>query len=198
MDITTEIRIEKQDLVTLAIANGEKKMRKELAALKATIATADKNIADLEKRLEEETQRLIPKTIQNMVKRFNDNKDIDIQQKLSCRIYRGTDNNVVEISIGQKGGGWGSTYVTLASKKVPFSTAQTNFKVAIKEQQELKEQVQQEAVDIRRKLSDIPAFERQMRARIVELELGKTDEGRKYLASLTDGAVDDAIKLIGM
>ena len=225
--MTTEImfNFDKQDLVSIAIANGEKQMRQKIKDIKHQINELDNTeqikLDMLIKNGEDTAAKNFEKISMKIEGGISAMGLNDLEMEIHCDVnypkdYMSTKDlqNLPNKKVSKQI--ITNTYkIELARKKDPDFKLKTSSsftllfesmdgtKVQYKIMNELAELVKKRkelfntGVEWRKKLNDIPAFERQMKAAVAKSEMTKTAEGRALLESMmTD--IDSVIEMLGM
>jgi flagellar capping protein FliD len=204
VNVTQEFSIDKQDVVTVAIARGEAKIKNKIRMLQAQIADLKKSNEAIEAEYKaigekEVMSRLAGKhkAAEKVVDAIRNDLGIE---KTSCtietQVYTVANSSVKLVNSG-------TLFIKINSDKsdverIAFEATAKQRELSEKfsaNEQQISE-LTAEAVSWKRKLSDMPAFERQMRAAIVEQQLEKTVAGREILESLGKN-FEESIKMIG-
>ena len=205
-DISSNFQIDKQDIVTVAIARGEKKIREK-------VKEAQTAISDLNKQLEEKTKFIIlygeaaiedelEDTMIDVavamtaigkygIKVETKDKNIDVNSILGAYKNKQLKPNHGSVSLVRDRQQFLIRTVELGATPDQIRVAEEHEKLTVQ-----KQDITTEAVNWKKKLSDMPAFERQMRAVVVQDEMNKTENGKAILAAL-DKNFEDAILMIG-
>ena len=206
LDISSNFQIDKQDIVTVAIARGEKKIREK-------VKEAQFAISDLNKQLEEKTKFItlygeaaidteLKDTMIDVgvamtaigkynIKVETKDKNIDVNSILGAYKNKQLKPNHGSVSLVRDRQQFLIKTVELGSTPDQIRVAEEHEKLTVQ-----KQDITTEAVNWKKKLSDMPAFERQMRAVVVQDEMNKTENGKAILAAL-DKNFEDAILMIG-
>jgi hypothetical protein len=205
-DISSNFQIDKQDIVTVAIARGEKKIREK-------VKEAQTAISDLNKQLEEKTKFItlygeaaieteLEDTMIDVgvamtaigkynIKVETKDKNIDVNSILGAYKNKQLKPNHGSVSLVRDRQQFLIKTVELGPTPDQIRVAEEHEKLTVQ-----KQDITTEAVNWKKKLSDMPAFERQMRAVVVQDEMNKTENGKAILAAL-DKNFEDAILMIG-
>lgn len=206
LDISSNFQIDKQDIVTVAIARGEKKIREKVKEAQAAIS-------DLNKQLEEKTKFItlygeaaieteLEDTMVDVgvamtaigkynIKVETKDKNIDVNSILGAYKNKQLKPNHGSVSLVRDRQQFLIKTVELGPTPDQIRVAEEHEKLTAQ-----KQDITTEAVNWKKKLSDMPAFERQMRAVVVQDEMNKTENGKAILAAL-DKNFEDAILMIG-
>lgn len=211
--IQTNLNITQNDIATLAIAKGEERIRQNITKQKALIKETEEKIQHCKKEFEKIGNSIIATSTQDIVKNIKKACNILKQiEKISIEInniiewdtgYRYNflaknsketiSPNIIEINISSRQGGrikfYRNEFEINAKQKELVSIVENQlspFLVSCK----------QELAIFHKKLSDMPAFERQMRAAVIKAQLDKTKSGKEILDSI-EHELEKSIKLIG-
>lgn len=210
LNIETVMRLDKQDIVNVAIAKIESRLRNQIKGLSGQIVKLTEELTKAGemilatgiKALDlHQSADMINTKCDAVIELLGKDKfAIDVTDQIPDRNAilqaRRTKNQTFNSRsyllspINGRGG------ITLDSITIPV----TGTQIALMNEADRCEKdiasVNSEIVGLKRKLSDMPAMERQIRARVVEAELNKSDNGKGLLESLT-GQIDEMINLIG-
>lgn len=195
-----DVNFDKNDVVVVAIAKIENKIRKEIRNVKSDIAAIDKQITALDKEITRESKKTVPGVLVNK-------KDILTKALKDTNLDDALEMDV-ETSAPQHHDG--ENYHKLIVYKLDkhkkrhhgdviedIYIAQTDRQKEIydeiKAHKERREQRLEDGVNFKRQLQEVPAAERQMRAIVVEDELRKTEEGTR-LVQLLEEKYENTIK----
>jgi len=198
--VSFEAKFNETDLVTVAVAKGERILKNQLTAKKAEIEET-KNL--ITKNKSGQTKMLknmlhpfkaavaeLNKTLKKITKDDSFSISSDFNNEYDYKLEKHVLKNRFSVSFSRK---------TIAAKFLPLTKAQ---KDAIKEEEDLGKalkELQKSALEIKRKISDIPMLERQMRAKVMEAQLKMTDEGSALLDQLLEkSGLDSSLKLLGI
>lgn len=188
--ITASLDIDKDDILTVVLARAEAKMQKQ-------IATADKNVKNLQKELNKAQADLDA----------NLNKAAEAHfRRAASKFVEAFDAANVKATTTAKYTGLNkdetfNVVLSVASRVVSFNCAETipledrprRMLAAIATMNEEIAAARQELIDWRRRASQLPALERQYRAKLVESKLSETEDGQKILASLDLDSLNESI-----
>lgn len=204
-EVQTSAKFNENDLVTVAVAKGETMMREKIISLKEQIVKLegirDKTSIKHNKTIENITSPL-HKAKPELLKALKKvNKKATLEIFTSPSSYDNTPINVVRLIFGGingvDSGGRGRT--DLANMDVPETQEQKTLRMKIEKITDDLQDLKNEALSMKRKLSDIPALERQMRAKVVENQIGKTAGGKEFLDTLINGTdISKTLNLLGM
>jgi len=205
-DISSNFQIDKQDIVTVAIARGEKKIREKVKEAQAAIAELNKEIDSKIKFITKHGEAAVDEALEEIsfdvgvaitalekygIKAETRDREVDINAILSYHKKKNFKPNHGAISIHRD-----RQQLLIKSVDIAITDDQIRLIEEHAALQTQKEQLTTEAVGWKKKLSDMPAFERQMRAVVVQDEMNKTENGKAILAAL-DKNFEDAILMIG-
>lgn len=193
--IITEVQFNKQDIVTVALARAESHIRKQ-------IKNARLNADKLAETIETERNNFTTYGAKSIPQHMNDKlkvmkkaaivaklgKDVDFQIKHTIV----NDKNHYHLSIFSDDSSWD---IVLSSTNL--SKFQQNCQVIIKKLLKTRINTLEDGVRCKAQLGDMDAYERQMRAKVVESELKKTVDGKAILDILLKD-FEDTIKQIEM
>lgn len=202
LTIFINLKFDKNDMVLIAVAKAEKKLRDMIALENNNKKDAEERVADLQGKLQVDAEKNIPSKISQLVRdvkvlanklgkmpsvgishTFKDVWDKDEQQY---------DNRYV-INVKFPHGdnpGFKVEYTT------PQTTAQRNIRDQITVTRKAYELAVSEALKWKEKLADIDTFERQIKAHVVERQLQQTEEGKKLLNAM-DTNFEGTLEMIG-
>jgi hypothetical protein len=212
-NVAANFTIDKQDIVTVAIARGESKIR-------GTIKQLQVEAAELNAKIEinnELIQKLGEASVSSAlavaladgesaagmlsdygVKVEVSEKRVDVMGITNFwKDPSGLKANIGNVIMRSSGENGRISNIILKSVALPPTQAQIdlakyNYDLAMQHQK-----IVTEAVNWKKKLYDMPAFERQMRAVVVQDQLNKTQNGKAVLDAL-DKNFEQAIQMIGM
>jgi len=196
--VETNAKFNENDLVTVAVAKGETMMRERILKIKESIskleAVHEKLIAKHEKtfdNISSPIHKVYPEILKAL-KKVNKKAELNISTCLRSNSKK-QNMNVTTLSF------IGSSTARLATVETPETKEQKDLSKKIDAAYHGLSDLKTEALDIKRKLSDIPALERQMRAKVVENQIGKTAGGREFLDTLINGSdISSTLKLLGI
>lgn len=190
--IDTEIgmNFDKNDVVIVAMAKIESEIRRNIRESKNEISRIDKKIIDIDNEYRKNGKDNPPKVVVDKEKFYNDviKKSKDSLGVITVHSVANNKDSLNSYSVmlqelDQDGKVLRSIYIL--QKNTSLTARQ---KAILKEMDNLlKERETQvsRGVDWKKKLNDIPAAERQMKAVVVESELNKSKEGKALVDLLT-------------
>jgi len=202
--ISSDIKIDINDLVLIAVAEAEKQLRTNLKQLQSQITILkdainkkqEKYIKKYEKKLEEKVAAK-RKNYQNALKLIgNSNITIQTVKKVIAidEIKSADARNTIQYTFAITSGTPSQSRRPISQNIVTSFVLSTHcfkpFPGQIKDaaeiikMEEAKQNAAQECVEIQQKMSNIPAFERQMRAKVAHHQLSKNSIGRQMINSM--------------
>jgi len=201
VEVTTTVELNKQDVVTVAMAKIESHVRKRVREAKQKISELDKLIGEKQLLVETESERIIPAPMlarrRKMEKGVRDAGFKDIVYRINSEQFENTKTNRYTASINKETDRGISHAIVLEIEIKDFNKSQSNAIDDIAKMRKQKSDLADEAVRWKSKLSDMAAVERQMRAKVVESELEKTKDGKALIAILTKD-YEETINLLEM
>jgi hypothetical protein len=203
--VQTDVLIDKNDIVAVAVAQAEMKIRNNVKRCKQKIEDNNTQIDVLVKKFKTDGENMMNKKfaakfksidlkIQSLKLDLKIEKEFNIQRSGNALNEHGKNiTNQISIYIIHVDS---KQTINLIDEKFPATKAQVALAQSIKNLKDLNEDLTTEGANWRKKLSDIPAIERQMRAKVAEAEMNKTETGRKILSSMLEN-LDSTIKMIG-
>jgi hypothetical protein len=201
--VHTEILLDKNDIVAIAVAEAEKKIRQNVAMCKAAVKNCDEKIESFEEEFELEGNAFLDKKANPRFKSIK-TKISSLQLKLKTVLEYSTqppeyclqyskDINSFTISIQTES----DCSLTIVNETFPATKSQEAIAAKIATLNQAKINFISEGNDWKRKQSDIPALERQMRAQVARNEAEKTVTGKAMVKAMLDN-LDATIKMIGV
>ena len=199
-EISVEATFNKSDLITIAVAKGERILRQNLIDKR-------KETNDIRKAIND-NKDMQGKVLKNLLGSYEPQAAAlnKIIEKLNPEAVVLTSISIAKVYDYKKREEFPKNRFTISFKNYTIARKDTNL---TKEQKDLRAKAktlttalsksQNEALDIKRKLSDITSLERQMRARMMETQLNSTKEGKVLLNKiLKESGIDSSIKLLGL
>jgi len=201
LEVTTTVELNKQDVVTVAMAKIESHIRKRVREAKKKISELDKLIGEKQLFIETESERIIPAPMlakrKKMERGVRDAGFKDIVYRINFEQFENSKTNRYTASIMKGTEDRISHVIVLETEVKDFNKSQSNAIDDIAKMRKQKSDLADEAVKWKSKLSDMAAVERQMRAKVVESELEKTKDGKALIAILTKD-YEETINLLEM
>jgi hypothetical protein len=197
--VQAEMHLDKNDIVAIAVAEAEKKIREQLTFIKTRIHSIEEDIEKSDQVFVCDGESLLKRKIGKKIKDFSAKvsalgfgleAEIDIDVMID-QVEELTNNYLLSIC-GKDG-----TRMKIISKSFPATKVQLDIKDQKTKMHEQKAKLLGDGVKWRSKQSDIPALERQMRAKIARAQLEKSKGGQSILKSMLKN-LDDTVNLIGM
>ena len=201
---TANLDFDKEDIAAIAIAEAEIKMRE-------TVKTIRKHIVDIENAINETEDRIhilgndaITKKTATTLKNIKAGlkttkiKTISAELNISVNVVSTTDVpiNHYSIRIILKNKDRLISEMIIERDSFPAIQSQLTEMKKLHELENQKATLTSEAMDWRRKLSDMPMLERQIKAKLARHQIEKTVEGRAMINELIKN-FDQTVKLLG-
>ncbi len=199
--IVTDIRIDKNDLLTVVLSRAEQKMQVAVQDAMNKVKALEKDQGKADAALKEAVSAVSGTHYKDAIEKFKAALAlVDATATVTTTSQLKTDNQnnytdkvAVEMRVTSTGG-YNSSLCF--STTVPTTDA---IKAQIAEITGIKASLQtarEEVVTWRKKLANLPALERQYKAKLVEAQLSKTEDGKDLLASLDLANFEDSIKAL--
>jgi hypothetical protein len=195
---TASLDFNKEDIAAIAIAEAEVKMRE-------TFNTVRNQISDLEKAIEEINDEIrilgedaISKKTESTLKNINAGLKVTKIKNIEVQLSKSVENdqNRYSITIILKDKDRVLSQMIVEKDSFPFIQTQTTALKKYFKLEDQKKQLNNEAMNWRRKLADMPMLERQIRAKLARNQIEKTKEGRAMIDELVKN-FDQTVKLLG-
>jgi hypothetical protein len=193
LSISGKININMQELVSVGLAKMEsrftariKEHTGEVTALKSEIKAAEASIDAI-------IESLIPDEF-TAIKEYLNNAQLDSHTasiKSSYEVNQSLNFFILEIINANHNRQYGTSGVSLKVKNIPMTDAQKRWLVVISEAKETITEKNNIIVKYRQRMGNINKLERQIRARITETQLNKSQDGKDLLASFMDEFEND-------
>lgn len=199
--IVTDIRLDKNDLLTVVLSRAEQKMQMAVQEAMAKVKGLEKDQSKADAALKEAVAAVAPAHYKDAIEKFKVAlASVDSTVSLTTTGQLKTDNQnnhtdkvAIELRINSSGGYnnnlcFSTTVATpeaVKSKVAELAAVQANLQTA-----------REEVVTWRKKLANLPSLERQYKAKLVETQLSKTEDGKDLLASLDLANFEDSIKAL--
>jgi len=205
--VKVNVGIDKHDIVNIAVAKAEKSIRENIKKSKALIKQFDEQIATLEKENITEGDELVTKTLakkfDNLKKAFEalNNKPVNLRINTYVLItekYEPQNNYSIDLMLEKNHSrSKADTRISLIYDTMKPSARQKKICEKIKALKEQRQAAIDEGANWTLKLSDISSLERQIRARMAELEIEKVAGGKAVLSKLMEN-LENIIGLTGV
>jgi hypothetical protein len=196
LEVTTTVELNKQDVVTVAMAKIEMHIRKNVRESKKKIGELEQLISEAENEIKALSKAGIPKAMKTKQEKLDKGikaagiKDINVNITVQDLSSRHSTNYLLVLD-------GSSNHITVETAFIDYTKAQMKLVDSIKEMKKQKDAIAEDAVRWKSKLSDMTALERQMRAKVVESELSKTKDGKALIAVLTKD-YEETVNLLEM
>lgn len=188
-EVKTMLEITRDDVVSVAVSREEEKMQIRKAEADAQIAELAEQIKTLEARMNKE-HRESAERAGSALKRKTEKLMTELGVRATVTVdfgAMGEKSQSLAYTLGVKSNdGYPYGRDSLSSKT--FSVAMTaGQKVDLKKLQELRKQrdaLENESVQMRKALANLPIYERKVKARLAEAAMQSTQRGRAMLKTL--------------
>ena len=208
--IEAVIKINQKDLVTVAVAEGENQMREKLRELRGIVNKLKAQIKETNKRVKKLGETHLRKklkakydALRDAVYAFNkllgdgmqmdiivnDNPRSDLTNYNTAKIFLRKDR--------ENAGTYRDRSMVFWEEDFEFTAEQKKLVEKLEKLENDKKDTLNEAMRWRKRLSDIPSLERQIRARVVKDQMQKTKEGRALIDAMMTNFTD-TVKMLGI
>jgi hypothetical protein len=215
LEIYTEIDFDKDDVATIAVAEAEARIRKTIQNLMVQTKQLESDIQKMQDKFYDIGDALIKTKFTSKIQTIKDGLIKTKVPHLDVRIH----SNIKTVQwldlkqnseLSKKINAYSITIVKKSkdNQRVLDTITVEDSAIAInKEQRDLTKSIhdadnrlrtsKSETIDWRRKLSDIPTLERQVKAKLAKDHLSKSKEGKALINGLIND-FDNTVKLLGM
>jgi len=214
LEICTQIDFNKDDVAIIAIAEAEKKIRQTIAKLSIELENKKEQLNKLNDDVVNEGENFIRNKFLKKLQTINTNLKKTGIPKLEAVVdyipqipsltqldnkvrIKNANKYIVKLVIFSKDNETRIYNMEIESGCVALTKTQKNILTKTKAVDDNIKALKPQILDYRRKLSDIPTLERQIKAKLAAGHLSKTKEGRQVIESLVKN-FDETIKLLGM
>lgn len=202
LEVVVGIDFDKQDVVTVAVANIEAMIRKEVRVSKTRRDELNEEITDTNNAIKLSGEKSVPKAMtQKFTQIEKALKFAGLVKTIGARIrfdFSGSTNDYqLHITEKDKSGEFTRQSISIMYKSTGLTSVQKSLVEKVKKMEKERAGVINYGVEWKSKLSDMSAVERQMRAKVVEAQLNKTTEGKALVELLTKN-YKETIKLLEM
>jgi hypothetical protein len=214
LQISTEIDFDKDDVAAIAVAEAEAHIRRTINRLTAQVKYVTDGIEKSKKKVVNIGEALIEikfaqkvkvikaglvqTKIPRLVVEVIANIDIPKWEILKNSSTAARHVNYYSISIVKMDkDNVESGTMKIEENSLPMNKEQHKLVKLIHDEKNKLRLLKKDAIDWRRKLSDIPALERQVRAKLAKDHLSKSKEGKAMIQNLINN-FDETVKLLGM
>lgn len=192
VQVSADVEIDMKEIVSVGVAKMERKFGiriKELQNKSTELAAEETKVEDA---ISEICKELTPQSIKVLQGQFTLIVDCGLSTKLDRSINLSNNTNHYVFLLNKDGfHGANNQSMTLSIQTIPFSDEQMELSDTISGLNDQRHSVSTEIVSLRQKMDDVPKLERQMRARVVESQLTKTEDGKQILDTLMSQFEDD-------
>lgn len=191
--IVADIKIDKNDLVTVAVSRAERTLNASLVEANAALKASEKRKSELTKSLEKTDQAAAESLVGKAAAAFKAAAET-VNGKVNTTISSTTsgDKFTATLQISQPNGGYGNFGFSVSAA---LSGDQLGLIAELKTVQDDITQHRDNVLAIRSRLAKLPSLERQYRAQLVEAELNKTEAGKDLLAAFNGDIAKDILAL---
>jgi len=199
--ISGDIKIGMSEMVSVGVARMERRFKMNIKSLKEEVVVLNQELADKTEAINPLVEKAIPKEIidaNDTLQKTLDTIDIvkGVKIDYSAIINHTTKNIDYSLKIISKKSGWGNQETLLASGKCPFTKELIVAHRGIDAIYEILKEKQTAIMNLTRKMNDVSFLERQLKARLVEDQLNKSEDGKSLLNSAVSQFEED-LDLLG-
>lgn len=205
---TIDVTLTKDDIVNVAVAEAEKRLKNSIKDLRARITVHEKAREKLtedfpkdgEKELKVRYKKRFDKIAAYVTKMGL--KHLKAIMTFSGAGYQNYDEkakpNVATITIQASYGDYhrSNSEMPLEVKQMALTATQKSIAVRIETINKNIHEMKTEVIECQRKLQDIPSLQRQMSAEVSKTQLSQTEDGDKFLKAVNE-KIEGTLKLIG-
>lgn len=184
--VKTTIDFDLQSVVSVGVARAERKLRisikEKTARLKELKTRKDALLNAIGKAAMDSAPdyfKEAAKKLEDVAKLLRLKDDVVLVKAIADTDAR--KNRFKVVMTVDTGGYSGPSQTTIATTKSVFTEAQIKDDNTIQDINVEMGEINNAIIDMRRKLSDFPALERQLRAHVIETEMNKTEDGKALL-----------------
>jgi len=201
--ITGNFDFDKRDLVSVAVARAERKIRGAIKLGTEVLDKAEKALADKKDEMTklsdiqpDKVKKFIAQYKKHIAPLFSGKSEIEWEGTLGNKLGKSEQENIYNITVKTESHKNGRDTLNFPAIRIPLTKAQrltTKQVFAIITEVRTAED---DLIDAKRKLNDMPTFERQVKAAVVEAQLKGSAEGRKLLTTMEKN-FEKTLKLLG-
>ena len=204
IEVSSKIDINMDQLVMVGTAHIERTLKGKIKDLMSVIRTLRSELKIAEKKLPVETENALPKDVlaskQKLESLFKLLKIEHVNLVVSISIDVENEVNQYQLDLqAKKKSSYGRDLIDEMLLIKSSCNLTESQKLVMEQINGIKEKLDEKnevVVELRRKLADVDSMERQMRARVVESQLSKTEQGKDLLESIM-AKFDEDIELMG-
>jgi len=190
-----EVRIGMSEMVSVGVARMERQFKVTIKTLREDVKTLNKDIEAKICAASKISETLVPDNVAAASKKLQAAFDLiegikDVKIDYSAKIYRDTGQVEYLLTIDKKNS-YGSNAISLISGKIPISKEMKDLYKESDHVAKIIKEKQTKIMELTRKMSDVSFLERQLKARIVEDQLNKSEDGRALLNSAVSKFEED-------
>jgi hypothetical protein len=197
-NVTSDIHIDKNDLLAVAVSKAELHMQQQLANATREIRRLERALKDGTTGLKEKIAQLAAKLAKPGVKALEAAREAcGSKARVETNWDMQQEKGTFEVTISIKSNDhYGSA--NFGTLKGAFDDAAQKLVAQLESDSQKLTDTRETAVDWRKKLAQIPTLERQYRARLAEATLSKTEKGQALLEALGGQFEQDVLALPGI
>ena len=201
LQFTAQMNLDKSDIVKVAVAHGERMLKKQFADLTRQADEFEKKRKELDNELDAIakkvfTSKALERKIADLRKALDVLATEEIAIETNVIFNRPAKENFFKIFLHAKTPHDGNLCFDIHKTVKPATKRQLAILEEINTLTEKHKANIQMAAEVRKKLADIPSLERQAHAALVESELAQTKDGKALIDAVTRN-LEDTIKLLG-
>jgi hypothetical protein len=189
MEVNGSVEIGMNDLICVGIARIEKKIKISISDLKEVIKKENEMISKLGEEFKITTKDATPIdmikdgiAIETVFSKLSSVSKNDLIVTTTTEFMAHNNTNLCRISVASEN----KSKMTISSRTFDLTSAQKEIIEKIDLCKEEISLAEEKIINLKRKLSDFPTLERQLKARIVESQLSQSDVGRELLDATID------------
>lgn len=197
MELSLEFN--KDDVAAIVIAEAEKKMRLTIKDLKSSIVKTDLLIDDANDKFIQIGENLIKTNLADKLKTIRSGikatkiKELSVDLNMSINSHKNSCTISISTTTPQ---GSNKIGIKIESKSFDITAAQKTLQTKLEKLENNKTDLINETIKWRKKLSDMPMLERQVKAALAKRQVEKMAGGTQMVKALINN-LDSTVKLLG-
>jgi hypothetical protein len=205
-----ELQFDKNDIAAIAVAEAEKKMRMTIKELRAQLIDNDKAIGNVEEEIELLGSQIIDVKLKPKLKLIKAGLKVTKIKNFSVELHESIEvfpidqvessypinGYSIHVGIMNQTSKLFDSHICIEKDSLKATQLQITAMKKYRVLKQQKDQLTQDSLDWRRKLGDMPALERQIKAALAKRQIESAKGGKELIQNLLKNFEND-LKMLG-